>query len=75
MEKRGGNQKKMKDIVIGLLIPFVGTTLGASCAFFMKNELKPTVQKALLGFASGIMVAASVWSLIIPSIDMSSTMG
>ena len=39
MEKRGGNQKKMKDIVIGLLIPFVGTTLGASCAFFMKNEL------------------------------------
>lgn len=75
MEKRGGHQKKMKDIIIGLLIPFVGTTLGSSCAFFMKNELKPTVQKALLGFASGIMVAASVWSLIIPAIDMSSTMG
>ena len=71
MERRGGYYKKMKDIIIGLLIPFVGTTLGASCALFLKNELKSVVQKVLLGFASGIMVAASVWSLIIPSIEMS----
>ncbi|MBQ1392226.1 MAG: ZIP family metal transporter [Lachnospiraceae bacterium] len=61
----------MKDIIIGLLIPFIGTTLGASCALFLKNELKSVIQKVLLGFASGIMVAASVWSLIIPSIEMS----
>ncbi len=62
-------------IVIGLLIPFIGTTLGAACVFFQKGELKPLVQKALLGFASGVMVAASVWSLLIPSMDMSEHMG
>lgn len=55
----------------GVMIPFLGTTLGAACVFFLKNELKPSVQKALLGFASGVMVAASVWSLLIPSMDMS----
>lgn len=74
MERRGGHYKKMKDIIIGLLIPFIGTTLGASCALFLKNELKSVIQKVLLGFASGIMVAASVWSLIIPSIEMSMNM-
>lgn len=63
------------NIVIGLLIPFLGTTLGAGSVFFLKNELKPLVQKALLGFASGVMVAASVWSLLIPSIDSSESMG
>lgn len=62
-------------LVIGLLIPFVGTTLGAACVFFLKDEIPPKVQKALLGFASGVMVAASVWSLLIPSIDMSEEMG
>ena len=62
-------------IIIGLLIPFIGTTLGAACVFFQKGELKPPVQKALLGFASGVMVAASVWSLLIPSMDMSQHMG
>lgn len=60
---------------IGLMIPFLGTTLGAACVFFLKNELKPKVQKALLGFASGVMVAASVWSLLIPAMDMSEGMG
>ena len=57
-------------LFVGVMIPFVGTTLGAACVFFLKNEMKPFVQKALLGFASGVMVAASVWSLLIPSMDM-----
>lgn len=56
--------------IIGLWIPFLGTTLGAACVFFMKDELHRLVQKGLLGFASGVMVAASVWSLLIPAIDM-----
>ena len=63
------------NLVIGLLVPFLGTSLGAACDFFMKNGLNRLVQKALLGFASGVMVAASVWSLLIPSIDMSEGMG
>ena len=63
------------NLVIGLLVPFLGTSLGAACVFFMKNGLNRLVQKALLGFASGVMVAASVWSLLIPSINMSETMG
>lgn len=63
------------DTFWGLMIPFIGTTAGAACVFFLKNELKPLVQKALLGFASGVMVAASVWSLLIPSMDMASGMG
>lgn len=58
------------DLAIGLLIPFLGTTLGSACVFFLKNELHRLVQKGLLGFASGVMVAASVWSLLIPAIDM-----
>ena len=57
------------------MIPFIGTTLGAACVFFMKNEMKPLVQKGLLGFASGVMIAASVWSLLIPSMEMSEEMG
>lgn len=59
----------------GVMIPFIGTTAGAACVFFLKNEIKPLVQKALLGFASGVMVAASVWSLLIPAMDMSEGMG
>lgn len=58
-------------IVIGLLTPFIGTCLGSSLAFFMKKELSPKIQKLLLGFTAGIMVAASIWSLLIPAIDMS----
>lgn len=63
------------NIFLGLMIPFIGTTLGSACVLFMKKELNPLVQKAFLGFASGVMVAASVWSLLIPSMDMSESMG
>lgn len=63
------------NLLIGLMIPFLGTTLGAACVFFLKGSIPPLVQKALLGFASGVMVAASVWSLLIPAIDMSADMG
>lgn len=55
---------------LGILIPFLGTTLGAATVFLMRKELNAKVEKVLLGFASGVMVAASVWSLIIPSIEM-----
>lgn len=60
---------------LGVMIPFIGTTLGAACVFFLKGELRAAVQKALLGFAAGVMVAASVWSLLIPSMDLSASMG
>lgn len=59
-----------KDILLGVLIPFIGTTLGAACVYMMKNELKDRVQKGLSGFAAGVMVAASIWSLLMPSMDM-----
>lgn len=62
-------------IAQGLLIPFVGTTLGSGCVFFMKNELSSGLTKILSGFAAGVMIAASVWSLLIPSIEQSSAMG
>ena len=65
----------MKMVIIGLLIPFVGTAAGAACVFFLKNELKIGVQRALSGFAAGVMVAASIWSLIVPAIDQSSDKG
>ena len=60
----------MSGIFAGIMIPFIGTTAGAACVFFLKNALKPRVQKAFLGFASGVMVAASVWSLLFPSMDI-----
>ena len=63
------------NVTIGLLLPFIGTTLGAFFVFFIKDKLPDNIQKSLLGFASGVMIAASVWSLIIPSIDASSNMG
>lgn len=63
------------NVFFGLMIPFIGTTLGSACVLFMKKELNPLVQKAFLGFASGVMVAASVWSLLIPAMDMSGAMG
>lgn len=62
-------------IFLGLMIPFIGTTAGAACVFFMKKELKPSLQKIMLGFASGVMVAAAVWSLLIPAMEMSKDMG
>lgn len=63
------------DIFLGLMIPFLGTAAGAACVFFMRDKLPAVVQKVLLGFASGVMVAASVWSLLIPAMDMSEPMG
>ena len=62
-------------VIIGVLLPFLGTTLGAASVFFMKGEMNPKLQKALLGFASGVMVAASVWSLIMPGIEMAEAAG
>lgn len=59
-----------KNMILGVLIPFFGTTLGAGTVFFMRKEMGVCLQKALLGFASGVMIAASVWSLLIPAIDM-----
>ncbi|MGR1082769.1 ZIP family metal transporter [Olegusella massiliensis] len=62
-------------IVIGVLIPFLGTSLGAACVFFMRNNLSDTVDRILTGFAAGVMVAASIWSLIIPAIEGSASLG
>ena len=59
----------------GILIPFLGTTLGAACVFFMKKSLGDLVQRSLAGFAAGVMVAASIWSLLIPAIEQSENMG
>ena len=56
-------------VALGLLIPFMGTTLGALCVYIMKNDLSEHVKKMLTGFAAGVMVAASVWSLIIPAME------
>lgn len=56
-------------VAYGILIPFLGTVLGSACVFFLRNDLSDHVQRALTGFASGVMVAASVWSLLIPAID------
>lgn len=57
--------------ILGVMLPFVGTTLGAATVFLLKNELNNKVRKFLLGFASGVMIAASIWSLILPSSEMS----
>lgn len=65
----------MNDLAFGLTIPFLGTALGASCVLFMKNAIKGRLQNLLTGFAAGVMIAASVWSLIIPSIQMTGEQG
>ena len=62
-------------VIFGIGIPLLGTTLGAAMVFLIKSNLKPNVQKAFLGFASGVMIAASVWSLLIPAIDMTKEAG
>ncbi len=62
-------------IIIGLMIPFVGTAAGSACVFFLKKDLKLSVQRALTGFAAGVMVAASIWSLIVPAIEQEEGMG
>lgn len=60
----------MSPVLAALMIPFLGTALGSAFVFFMKRDMPVMLQKVLLGFASGVMVAASVWSLIIPAIEM-----
>ncbi|MBR3736662.1 MAG: ZIP family metal transporter [Lachnospiraceae bacterium] len=65
----------MSEVLPGLLIPFAGTSLGAACVLFMKRQLNNMVQRALTGFAAGVMVAASIWSLIIPAMEQSEGMG
>lgn len=65
----------MSDAFYGILIPFLGTSLGAGCVFFLKKSLSDSIQRALTGFAAGVMVAASVWSLLIPAMDQSASMG
>ena len=65
----------IKDVSLGLIIPFIGTALGSACVFFLKKNLSERIQKALTGFASGVMVAAAIWSLIVPAIDQSKDMG
>ena len=62
-------------VMTGLLIPFAGTTLGAAMVFLMKNEMNRKLEKLLLGFAAGVMIAASVWSLLIPGIEMAEQQG
>lgn len=65
----------MDGLTTGILLPFLGTTLGAACVFLMKKSLAPLLQKTLTGFAAGVMVAAAVWSLLIPSIEMTGKEG
>ena len=62
------------EVLQGLLIPFAGTSLGAACVFFMRKELNSLVQRCLTGFAAGVMVAASIWSLLIPAMEQSASM-
>ena len=59
----------------GILIPFLGTVFGSACVSFMKHKLNPLIQRALTGFAAGVMVAASVWSLLIPAMEQAEAMG
>lgn len=68
-------REELFHIILGILIPFLGTIIGAGCVFFVQKEIKPVIQKMLLGFASGIMVAASVWSLLIPAMEMCESAG
>ena len=64
-----------QNVLLGILIPFAGTALGSGMVFFMKKEMNGRLQKLLLGFASGVMIAAAVWSLLIPALDMSEESG
>lgn len=63
------------EVIKGICIPLLGTTLGSACVLFMKKSLHPALQRLLIGFAAGVMAAASVWSLLIPSMDMTAAMG
>lgn len=62
-------------ILQGIMLPFIGTSAGAACVFFMKGEMSLGLRRALTGFAAGVMIAASIWSLLIPAMDQSAHMG
>ena len=70
-----GRYYMIQDAFLGILIPFLGTSLGAGCVFFLKNSLRDGIQRALTGFAAGVMVAASVWSLLIPAMEQAADLG
>ena len=70
-----GDDRMTIDILKTIFIPFLGTVLGSACVFFLKGEMNKQVQRILTGFAAGVMVAASVWSLIIPAMEQSGDMG
>ena len=72
---KSGCYRGMNGLIVGLLLPFLGTALGAACVFLMRNNMPVLLQKTLTGFAAGVMVAASVWSLLIPSIEMTGREG
>ncbi len=63
------------NVAMGLLVPFLGTTAGAACVFFLKHQITPNLQRVFTGFAAGVMVAASVWSLLIPAMEMNGEEG
>ena len=63
------------EIILGIVFPFIGTIIGTSMVFFMKDTLNKGVEKVLLGLASGVMIAASIWSLLMPSFEMAKTQG
>ena len=63
------------EVFLGILIPFLGTTLGAASVFFLKKTLGDRVQRSLAGFAAGVMVAASIWSLLLPAMEQSENLG
>lgn len=65
----------MFEVLKGIMIPFIGTSLGSACVLFMKNKLNPLIQRSLTGFAAGVMVAASIWSLLIPAMEEAKHMG
>ena len=65
----------MSTLIMGLAIPFIGTAAGSACVFFLRKELSVSLQRALTGFAAGVMVAASIWSLIVPAIEQSQVLG
>lgn len=65
----------MKELIVGLILPFLGTALGAACVFLIRKKIVPGLQKGMTGFAAGVMVAASIWSLLIPSMEMTGAEG
>ena len=72
----GGKRKEMTEsVLLEVLLPFLGTSLGAGCVFFLKSGMNLLIQRALTGFAAGVMVAASIWSLLVPAMEQAEDMG